>query len=132
MFYHVSLLSSVGDTASHGQADSVSELRQLPAAGGEPRKKALVVRDEQKRARRLRERILQALDAGKVEVVRRLIHDDEMWAPLHAAREQYFPYLARTGRRGGEQASGTRTEAADEYSQIYLRHSTMNLIGKMI
>ena len=54
MFYHVSLLSSVGDIASHGQADSVSELRQLPAADGEPRAANLadVSLGRRKRARR--------------------------------------------------------------------------------
>ena len=56
--------------------DDAAFLRQSPAAGREAREKALVVRDEEKRARRLGKRVLQALYAGEVEVVRRLVHDD--------------------------------------------------------
>ena len=104
------------DTPSHRlfETHGIAIQDQCPAHGREARKKPLVVGNEKQGARRFGQCVLEAFDAGKVEVVRRFVHDDQMRSPFHAAREQDLADLARAGGRRREEPPGTRTETADE------------------
>ena len=79
--------------------DDAAFLRKSPAGGREAGEEALVVRDEKERAGSLGERVLQALYAGEVKVVRGLVHDDEVRALLDSAREEYLADFAGARRR---------------------------------
>lgn len=88
--------------------------REFPPRARELRQEARVVRDEEQRAGGFGERRLQAFDRGEVEMVRRLVHHDEVGAARDAAREEDLADLAGARRRGGEEAGGARPQARDE------------------
>ena len=82
--------------------------REFPPRARELRQEARVVRNEEQRAGGFGERRLQAFDRGEVEVVRGLVHHDEVGAARDAAREEDLADLAGARRRGGEEAGGAR------------------------
>ena len=82
-----------------------------PAFPGEAGEEALVVARQQHRAGGRGQGVLQAQDAGKVEVVGRFVHHDQVRPAGDAQREEELPHFAGRGLRGFEQAPGARSEA---------------------
>ena len=82
----------------------------MPAFAGEAGEEAFVVADEKQCAGGGRQGVLQAQEAGEVEVVRRFVHHDEVGTAGDAEGEEEFADFAGGGLGGFEEAAGTRAE----------------------
>ena len=79
---------------------------ESPAMGGEAFEEAFVVADEEHGAGAVVESVLEASDAGEVEVVGRLVQDDEVRSSGDAEGEEQLADFAGAGLLAFEEPSG--------------------------
>ena len=94
--------------------DLKTAFRQEPADRTEPVEKTPVVADQQQRALRCGQRRLETLHRRQVEVVGRLIHDQQLDVVIHSESEVQFPQFPGAQPFRGQHPFGGRPEVVDD------------------